>query len=231
MEVVTIGKLVVVNSGLPCDTFNTIHATGKFQSEELAEAIELFKVKDFPFCCWISKEYVNDRSLELLREADLQCQAEEAGMILDLNQYDPVSSDKHQNIKQATTPEMILEFSQVIAANWTPPDPEVITFYKKTAQNFLINADRVSLLTYYQDNNPVATVEVFATNQRVIGIHGLATLEDTRGQGIGSALMTRVLNDAKAQGYHQAVLLATVDGAGIYQKLGFQPVTTYYEYA
>lgn len=231
MNVVTIGNLTLTNSGLPCDTFNVIHVTGNFNAEVLNKVLKHFRDQSYPFCCWISEEYVNDHSLLLLLESGLERQAEEAGMILDLAHYESIISDKHQNIRQATTPAMVHEFSRVIAENWTPPDQNVITFYDKTAQTFIANKDRVSLLTYYQEGLPVATVEVFATDNEVIGIHGLATLEDTRGQGIGSALMTKVLNDAKALGYKQAVLLATEDGSGIYQKLGFHAVTTYYEYA
>ncbi len=231
MDVVTIGNLKVVNCGLACDTFNVIHITGSFSSEELDKALKLFHGSSFPFCCWMSREYINDQSLRLLEKAGLQCQAEEAGMIMDLSHYEMILSDKHKNIKQAITREMILEFSQVIAENWSPPDQNVITFYDQTANKFLANKDRISLLTYYQNHQPVATVEVFATDDQVVGIHGLATLEDTRGQGIGSALMTKVLNDAKKQGFRWAVLLATADGSGIYQKLGFQTRTTYYEYA
>lgn len=231
MEVVTIGHLTVVNSGLPCDTFNTIHVRGAFNSAELEVALQTFQSKRFPYCLWISQEFVNDSTSQYLEKAGLQCQAEEAGMILDLTTYEPISSDKHPNIRQATSPEMIREFSQVIANNWTPPDLEVIHFYEKTTPQFLNLKERVSLLSYYQEGAAVATVEVFASNEQVIGIHGLATLEDTRGQGIGSALMTKVLNDAKAKGYQRAVLLATPDGTGIYQKLGFQTLTTYFEYA
>ncbi|MDW3191451.1 MAG: GNAT family N-acetyltransferase [Cytophagales bacterium] len=231
MEVVTIGHLTVVNSGLPCDTFNTIHVQGNFTSNELEQALEPFQSQNLPFCLWISQEYVNDSTIHDLQEAGLHCQAEEAGMILDLTAYEPISSDKHQNIRKATSPEMIREFSQVIANNWSPPDQEVINFYEKTAPEFIQLKERVSLLSYYQDGEAVATVEVFATDDQVVGIHGLATLEDTRGHGIGSALMTKVLNEAKAEGYLWAVLLATSDGAGIYQKLGFQTLTTFYEYA
>lgn len=231
MEVVTIGNLKTVNSGLPCDTFNTIHVEGSFNSEELHEALNLFKANTFPFCCWISKEFLSEQSLQCLKDAGLHCQAEEVGMILDLTHYTPVKSEKHQHIKRATTPEMIREFGNVIAENWSPPDQQVIAFYEKTAKHFIAEQERISLFTYDQGKTPVATVEVFASNDQVVGIHGLATLEDTRGQGIGSALMTKALNDAKSKGFKSAVLLATPDGLGIYKKLGFQTSTTFYEYA
>lgn len=231
MQVVTIGNLRIVNSGIPCDTFNTIHVEGNFDSAELHQAINLFEAKSFPFCCWISEEFLSEQSLQWLNDVGLHCQAEEAGMVLDLNQYTPVNSEKHQHIKHATTPEMIQDFSKVIAKNWSPPDQEVIAFYEKTAKHFIAEQDRISLLTYYQSKTPVATVEVFASNDQVVGIHGLATLEDTRGQGIGSALMTKALNDVKSKGFKSAVLLATPDGLGIYKKLGFQRSTTFYEYA
>ncbi len=230
MQVLQIGNLKVINSGLPCDTFNVIHVQGPFEEGELNEALAIFKGNNFPFCLWITQEQLNLSSKALLQKEGLQCQAEEAGMSLDLATYDPIITDKHHHIKKAKTPEMVRDFSQVIAKNWSPPDAHVIDFYEKTAQNFLQH-DQFSLLTYYQNDIPVATVEVFISNEKVAGIHGLATLEDTRGQGIGSALMTRVLNEAKTKGFETAVLLATPDGLGIYEKLGFVSHTRFYEYS
>lgn len=62
-------------------------------------------------------------------------------------------------------------------------------------------------------------------------MEGFATLKDYRGLGIGSALFTFALNDAKRAGYRHIILQATKDGLGIYQKYGFKTVTNYYEYA
>ena len=90
---------------------------------------------------------------------------------------------------------------------------------------------RNGLLIYKYKGQALGTVELFPTDDKTIGIYGLATLANHRGQGIGSALMTYALNLANDQGYQQVVLQASADGEGIYKKLGFTPYTTYFEFA
>ncbi len=62
-------------------------------------------------------------------------------------------------------------------------------------------------------------------------IYGLATLPNYRGRGVGSALFSFALNQAKELEYKKVVLQASEEGIGIYQKMGFRVVTRFYEFA
>ena len=119
----------------------------------------------------------------------------------------------------------------MIAANWSPPDKNVNLYYERAVNHYLDSSNGIILLTYYEDGIPKSTVEMFPTDEATIGLYGLATLEDARGQGIGSAMMTKALNIAKDLKYETAVLQATEDGLGIYKKFGFVPYTKYYEFS
>jgi ribosomal protein S18 acetylase RimI-like enzyme len=72
---------------------------------------------------------------------------------------------------------------------------------------------------------------MFSSGNGNLGFYALATLENYRGKGIGSAVMTFALNKAKMLGYRNVILQASEDGIKIYQKLGFEIKTVYYEFA
>ena len=100
--------------------------------------------------------------------------------------------------------------------------------------NFPESSTRTPGLTIFSPgagNTPAGVVEIFASDRETIGLYGLATLLSFRGRGIGKALMTYALNLALRNGYQQAVLQASEDGIGIYERLGFREITTFYEYA
>ena len=50
----------------------------------------------------------------------------------------------------------------------------------------------------------------------------MAVLEDWRGRGVGSALLLRLLEEARRRGLQQAVLNAQIEAAGFYAKFGFR---------
>jgi ribosomal protein S18 acetylase RimI-like enzyme len=72
---------------------------------------------------------------------------------------------------------------------------------------------------------------MFPADNETIGIYGLATLKTARGKGIGSALMSYSLQRARELGYKQAVLQASADGIRIYERLGFETVTRFFEFS
>lgn len=233
MQVVKLEHLSYVDSGLPCDTFNIIHihdGTG-LNKKELQQALHHFRSKSSEFCIWITKDSLNEPAKDLLSKAGTQEQAQETGMILDLAGYTPRSLDQHQHIQVADTPARLNDYARVISENWNPPDQNVLAFYQKTSNAWLDAQNKMILLVYYDGDKAVSAVELCPSDEQTIGLYGFATLEAYRGRGIGSALMSYSLNLAKELGFQFAVLQATEDGIGIYKKMGFKEVTTFYEYA
>jgi ribosomal protein S18 acetylase RimI-like enzyme len=58
------------------------------------------------------------------------------------------------------------------------------------------------------------------------GIYHVTTLRSYRGRGLGKALTLAAMQSAKSAGYAEAVLFATPSGYPIYQRLGFETVST-----
>ncbi|MTI40544.1 N-acetyltransferase [Fulvivirga lutimaris] len=226
-------NVVAVDSTLSCDTFNIIFIRNglAITQAELEDIIRYYTNKDFDFCIWVNAENLTDNLKEIFKSVNVSHQNEEVGMVLDLSQYEVIVSDRHNDIVVVSDSEVLSDYANIIAANWSPPDKNVNAYYENTSEYYLQNPDGVKLLVYYDGGTPLATVELFPSDNSTIGIYGLATLEDARGKGIGSALMTKCLNMAKKSGYKKVVLQASEDGIGIYKKLGFQSATTYYEFA
>lgn len=233
MDIYTEPGLIYVDSGLSCDTFNILHIKfgTEVSPETLEKAIAYFKDRQLAYCIWVNQENLTGIVKKTLEACGLSLQNEEVGMILDLTDYKYLSSPGHQNVKTADTPELIRDYAKVVSSHWNPPDQNVIRFYEQTKPAFLDPQNGIKLFVYYHHNEPVSTLELFPTDQSICGIYSFATLEAFRGLGIGSALFTFALNQAKTTGYQQLILQATEDGVGIYKKYGFKAITTYYEYA
>jgi GNAT superfamily N-acetyltransferase len=75
------------------------------------------------------------------------------------------------------------------------------------------------------DQNPVSTCALLL-GEKVAGIYCVSTLPTARGLGIGTAVTWYALREAKAAGYHIAVLQSSQMGRKVYQQLGFQEFST-----
>lgn len=83
------------------------------------------------------------------------------------------------------------------------------------------------------DENPVGTLKVFSMDATA-GIYGFAVAPRYQGQGIGRAMLTRILAQLESDGYARITLEVLTDNAraiALYNSTGFRTVTTYGYYA
>ena len=233
MKVLQLPGLTYVDSGLSCDTFNIIHITNGSTAVagDIQQAVHYYTARQLAFCVWICRENLTATVMAAFEQLHLKQQNAEPGMLLHLDGYQPVHPPAHTSAIVANNITVIEDYAAVTAANWSPPDGNVIAYYKKAAPAILNNAQHIHFAVFYESGQPASVIEMFGTNNAVVGLYGLATLQSHRGKGIGTALMQFALNNAKALGYKQVILQASEDGLGIYSKLGFEVMTTYYEFA
>ena len=181
------------------------------------------------YCIWVNEENRPPQVEQYLLESGMTLQNEEVGMILHLQDYEPISNSQHEDVSIVSTLEQLEEYSQVLASNWTPPDQNVLDFYRLTSGDYLRSP--VCFLLHYLDGQAVCTGELYPSDTKTIGFYGFATLAEYRGRGIGSSLMTYALNRVKQLGFKNVILQGTEDGLGIYKRYGFKPITRYFEYA
>lgn len=73
------------------------------------------------------------------------------------------------------------------------------------------------LFNAYEDDEIIGVARLYAGK-----IGRIAVLEDYRGQGIGSKLVTACENEAKKQGLNKVKLAAQLESIPFYEKLGYE---------
>ena len=231
MHVASSKSLTYVDSGLSCDTFNLLYIHHpELEEEELTKALNHYQSNDLDYCIWINKESLSQKAEELFRKFNISEQASEVGMALNFDNYQFEENINHLNIRQVKDEESLRTYAHVIAENWTPADQNVLKYYDQTSDQYLDPSNGIKLYIYYHEGEPASCVELFPTDSETVGFYGFATLEQFRGKGIGTTLLTFALNMGKELGYKNAILQGTEDGLNIYKKLGFKDYTTYYEF-
>jgi GNAT superfamily N-acetyltransferase len=222
--------LVVADSGLACDTFNLICRARLDEGTAGARAgwaISRFGTR--PFSWWVGP---GDRpqSLDAILEARGLIRSEsELAMVADLSRLVESPAPAGFELRRVTTPEALAQFAELSAANWSPPDANVIRYYA-LAERALLRPDAPQwLFLGMADGAPVATAELTVSGA-LAGVYNISTRPSHRRRGIGTAMTLGPLLQARAAGSRQAVLQAAPDGVSIYRKLGFSPYGSFTEY-
>jgi len=219
------GGLAVIDSGLPCDTFNLVcraRLDEAAASARVKSAVDHFRGERRPFSWWVGPA---DRPADLgrrLEEAGLERAETELAMAADLSSIAAdVSVPEGLRIVRARSDGEVADFAAVQAANWNPPDAQVVRFYDLAASALLARDCPLRLYVGYFGAEPVAASEATLAGG-VAGLYNVATRREFRRRGFGAALTTRPLRDAREQGYRTAVLQAAAEGVRLYERIGFR---------
>jgi ribosomal protein S18 acetylase RimI-like enzyme len=233
MRVVDQPHLVLIDSGLPCDTFNLICRARLDPAEagdRAREGLDYFRQAQRPFSWWIGPVDRPANLGDLLVGLGLEHVETELGMVAALSELRRGElAPEGLRIVRVASEAQLRAFALVLAANWTPPDPDVLRFYELAASALLRDSAPVWLYVGYLGEVPVATAEL-TVGGGVVGLYNISTLAAHRGRGFGTALTLRPLLDAREQGHKTAVLQAAPAGVGLYERLGFRSFGEIAEY-
>lgn len=217
--------LLLVDSGLPSDTFNKVaraHLSDSGADARIRGAVDSFQSVKRPFAWWVGP---GSRPFDLenrLQNHGLAPAESELGMSMDLRDLPPsLDHAKNLAIRCVASAQEVADFASVFASNWKPPDPAVAAFYSAGARVLLAPVSPMILFVGYFEGVPVSTSELFIGGG-VAGLYSVATRREFRGQGIGSALTWAAANEARTRGISTAVLQSSADGKGLYTRLGFR---------
>lgn len=73
----------------------------------------------------------------------------------------------------------------------------------------------------HADDEPVSACMLF-WSEDIAGLQAVGTVPHAQNRGAGSAVVMAALRDARAMGHRTAVVLSTIEGVNLYEKLGFR---------
>jgi len=225
--------LVLVDSGLPSDTFNAV-CRAKLGRENAARRIEAavlhFRRKNLSFSWWVGLLCEPATLDEELKKHGLSFAEKEVGMAADISRLpEPTTIPDGLKIRRVSDERELSDYARVIAANWNPTDEAVSAFYTRVATPALASDCPARFFLGYAQGKPVAARECFLY-AGVAGVYNVVTLTTARRRGFGRALTLAALQEAREAGYSTAVLQASDQGESIYTRLGFVECSAFREY-
>jgi ribosomal protein S18 acetylase RimI-like enzyme len=216
--------LVIADSGLPCDTFNFIcraRLDDTSARPAAAEATGYFAAVGRPFSWWVGPADRPGTLGAVLGDLGLARSESELAMALPLRSLpDAIGPVPGLEVRRVRTAGELEALARISAANWSPPDLQVLDFYRRAAPVLLSPASPQWFYLGYLDGKPVATAEA-TVHEGTVGLYNISTQAAFRGRGIGSWMTWQPLREARVAGCDLAILQASADGVGIYRRLGF----------
>jgi len=222
---------VVVRSGTGSDTFNIVcraDFSGLGSGAAVLKARRIARsFSGQPFTWWVGPASKPAALPGILEAAGFEPVADELAMGVSLRKLRLPSPDPR--VRPVRTRAGVTAVAGILARNWSPPDRAVIRLWKRGAAAVLKPASPVRLFLAFEGNTPAAACELFLRDG-VAGIYNVSTLKRYRGRGLGIAVTAAALREAKGLGLGTAVLQASADGRGLYERLGFSATGRFVEY-
>ncbi len=222
MDTKTFEHTLVVDSGMPSDTFNAAFG-GEITKELALRVIDYYQAKRFPMAWWIGPSSHNQLADSILSDCGLIHDELDIGMFcaldsLEINTDTPAGFE----IKICQDTGEFNDFGKILSSIFDPIDHSVQQFYQMIASIPREEMNQLRLFVGYMDGQAVTTGAAFLTD--VAGIYDISTHPEARKKGYGSAMFNNILKYVQDQGLRYAVLQASEDGLGIYKRSGFEEI-------
>ena len=223
MRAVLEDGLVRTECGMDCDTFNAVcraRLSPGSADRRIGDAVAWFGTR--PFSWWVGPGDTPSDLGRRLVNAGLSASETERAMAVSLPGLRTAAAPSGNfEIRRARTASELSDFALVNAANWSPPDQNVVRFYERAAAILLGEGSPIRLYVGYAEGVAVASAELTVAGG-VAGLYGISTLEAHRRRGYGTAMTLRPLLDARDEGIETAILQASAAGAPVYERIGFR---------
>jgi len=223
------GGLWWVDTGLPDATFNVVYQAPDSGDDDeyalaAATAVDHFRRRDLPFHWDVGLRPEPAEAGRILTLNGLRHVEDEPGMWLDLG-TDPVAVPQVEGltVEPVTDPATLREWIEV----WGGPAPASVRdlWYEVYRWLPVDPEGDLRMLLGRLDGEPAATVQVVRTAS-VAAVNWVVTPERLRRRGIGTAITSAALAEARRAGCRIAVLTASPFGERIYRGLGFRQCCT-----
>jgi GNAT superfamily N-acetyltransferase len=139
----------------------------------------------------------------------------------------PLNPDIH--VWQATCRADLAAASTIRRIAFNFPYATALNYFEAMADDWL-HHPRARLFLARFDDGPPAAIGALIMGAGVPGVYVMATLPEWSRQGLGSAILVRILDEAAAVGYRLIALTASPYGYPLYRRFGFEHIFSYKVY-
>jgi len=217
-------------TGLPNEIFNVVlrcRLAPHDAEDAIDGAIDEFRKRRIPML-WHVGLLTQPRDLGKLleergfpRDYDLRAMAASSGI---MTGADLESGDVR--IEAVSSEEQSLQWIRCLASSWHLPEEVYLwmagnpCFNTELERRNGIQLGRKMYLGLVSDT-PVSASMLFWGNG-IAGLQAVGTIPSAQGRGAGAAVVMAAVKDARAMGFMNVVVLSTVEGERLYEKLGFK---------
>lgn len=155
---------------------------------------------------------------------------DEVGMALDLKMLrNDLSPPAKLNIMRVVNEKMLREWFRIVNVSFGYPYDVAELLFDLYVRVSLNLHQAWQLYIGYFNRKPVGASRLFL-GAGVAGIYHVATIPESRNQGIGTAMTLEPLREARSMGYRIGVLRAAKMAKGVYERLGFKEYCLFHFY-
>jgi ribosomal protein S18 acetylase RimI-like enzyme len=210
-----------VCTGVPYEGFNAAISRGSIRPSEIDDVMGLFRRANVRMLWHV---WPADQGIEsALLERGLVFYEEEPAMVADLAVETRDASPIDMDIRSTRGLEEINVWVRILSESSNDTFIRRVAEIRGAADSR--TGSRFEHLLGLVDGDVVATAGVFH-GTRAAEVQHIATKRSHRRRGIGTAMTVAALELVRRQGSRYAVLTASPDGFGIYERLGFKTVAT-----
>lgn len=188
----------------------------ELSEKEIKHAIQFFESRKIPFIWWTSSKK--------LEKKGFQFGGILTGIVLDISRYNLTSQPSSRvQIREVRSDKDLWAFTRVAVTSFGMDANTIEQFYAVNAA--LMNRGELIHYLALIDGVPVGTVTL-STTKSSAGIWNLGTLPESRKAGVGTALVSAALLEAKKRHYNHVMAILMPKGMawGIFTNFGFQEV-------
>ena len=198
-------------------------------AQEIADVKGFFVARDVPFTWWLSPLATpEDIDRRLRRHGLAPRDYRLPAMIapLDAPERWPLG---HPNVQvwSARDREDLEAASLIRRVAFRFPEGVALTYFEDMAEDWLRGDPARLYLARVGDAGPPVAMGALVMGDGVPGVYVLATLPDMERQGLGKAILHRILTDAAAEGHRLIVLTSGAKAYSLYRKFGFMHIFEY----
>lgn len=218
----TFGAVEVVATDLTFPEYNRAFVFDDPDPDAFSAAVGWLVDRDRPFWVTISDAVV-DSIGNLPAEVGLTISHADPGMVLtDLE--DVASNDAALEVVPVTDEDSLLTFVDVFSTVFDRPTEPMMRAYRPG-----LSDDRTHMVVGVADGHPVACGLVVRTGE-VAGLYAVGVRESHRRQGFGEQMTNTLLEIGREAGCRLAVLQSSEMATSLYDRMGFDQVTTYHHF-